>query len=213
MKHVLPDLPFPKNALEPYISSETIELHYGAHHKGYIDKLNALIPGTPFETMPLIETVKKSTGDIFHNAAQAWNHEFYWKGLAPNSFPPQTHLLYAINRKFRDFEFFSAELKKAALEVFGSGWVWLVVDCDGHLEIETTQNAGNPLRHDSTPLLTIDVWEHAYYVDYQNDRARYLDSISSVLNWKFAEQNFIAALRDRSHLRRGAKLLNIGRGL
>src|SRR5581483_5521907 len=179
MKHELPKLPFQKNALEPYISAETIEYHYGRHHKGYIEKLNQLIQGTEFADLSLEKIVMRSNGAIFNNASQAWNHTFYWNSLAPlvvseEERAPQGELKVAIERDFGSFEEFANLFKNAAAGVFGSGWAWLVQDKEGYLSIKTTGNADNPMRVGQIPLLTCDVWEHAYYIDYRNERPKYL---------------------------------------
>jgi len=193
MKHTLPELPFSKDALEPNISAETIDIHYRKHHQGYVDKLNELIKDTPYREMSLLEIVTKSDGAIFNNAAQAWNHTFYWNSLTPEKYLPQGALLQAIGSAFGGLAPFTEAFTKAAAGQFGSGWAWLVKK-SGSLAIETTSNADNPLRSGrGVPLLTLDVWEHAYYIDYRNERALYLNSVSKILNWKFAERQFSAA--------------------
>lgn len=190
MIHKLPHLPFAKDALHPHISAETIEFHYGKHHKGYIDKLNELIVGTPFETTTLEEIVCKADGQIFNQGAQAWNHNFYWQSLTPHKHEiPQT-LLRAITVGFNDVDRFKSKFMNAAQGIFGSGWVWLVCDPRGRLLIKTTSNANNPLRHGFKPLLTCDVWEHAYYIDWRNERSKYLTAIWHLMNWDFAASNF-----------------------
>jgi Fe-Mn family superoxide dismutase len=188
MAHKLPDLPFSRNALEPLISKETIDFHYDKHHRGYLNQLNSLIKNTPFEHLSLTETMMRSNGAIFNNAAQLWNHNFYWQSLAPQGSAPSGELLHAIEKNFSSLEHLTDEFKKAALALFGSGWAWLVVDLENNLSIDTTFNADNPVLRGKIPLLAIDVWEHAYYLDYKNERARYLDSFCNILNWKFAEE-------------------------
>lgn len=190
MKHSLPALPYPKDALEPVISAQTLDYHYGKHHKGYVEKLNQLIVGTPYEAMSLLDIIRHADGEIFNNAAQAWNHEFYWRSLVPKGSVLQGRLLKAVENTFQSVTKFQEELHKAGKKRFGSGWLWLVTDRNGQLLIETTSNADNPIRQGKVPLLTIDLWEHAHYLDYFNDRAQYLTKISTVLNWDFALENF-----------------------
>lgn len=191
MEHQLPPLPYAKNALEPVISAETIEYHYGKHHQTYVTNLNNLIKGTEFENAALEEIVVKSTGGIFNNAAQVWNHTFYWNGLKPNGGgAPKGELAAAIDKAFGSFEEFKKQFSQKAITTFGSGWTWLVKNKDGSLSLESTSNAGCPLTGGQTPLLTIDVWEHAYYVDYRNARAKYVEEFWSIVNWDFVEANF-----------------------
>jgi len=187
-----PELPYPKAALEPHISKETLEYHYGKHHKAYVEKTNELIKGTEFEKMKLEDIVRKSSGKLFNNAAQAWNHEFYWHCLAPRGGgEPHGRLMDAIHRDFVSFHQFKEEFTKTAVDTFGSGWAWLVKDSDGHLKIESKPNAETPLTDiKKTPILTCDVWEHAYYVDYRNARPEYLKAFWHLVNWEFAEKNF-----------------------
>ncbi len=193
MTHVLPPLPYAKNALEPHISSETLEYHYGKHHQTYVTNLNNLIAGTEFENQPLEEVVKKSTGGIFNNAAQVWNHTFYWNSLSPNGGgEPTGALAEAINKAFGSFEKFKEEFTKCAVTTFGSGWAWLVKNPDGSLALVSTSNAGCPLTSGQAPLLTCDVWEHAYYIDYRNLRPKYVEAFWSLVNWDFAAKNFAA---------------------
>ncbi|CAL7962880.1 superoxide dismutase (Fe) [Gammaproteobacteria bacterium] len=190
MIHELPTLPFTKNDLIPYISEETIDFHYGRHHKTYVDNLNKLIIGTQFEDKALPEIVKTSSSAIFNNAAQIWNHTFYWNCLQHgNDEQLPAELIVAINKTFGALEKFKEDFTKASLGLFGSGWVWLVKDADGNLLITSTGNAGNPLTSGQTPLLTCDVWEHAYYIDYHNARAKYLEAFWHVVNWSFVNQN------------------------
>ena len=191
MDHKLPDLPFDKSALAPSISAETLEYHYGKHHKTYVDNLNKLIPGTEFEKLSLEDIIRKATGGIFNNAAQIWNHTFYWNSLSPNGGgEPSGELAAAINKNFGSFAQFKDKFTVAATTLFGSGWAWLVKNPDGSLTIETVSNAGNPLKDGKKPLLTCDVWEHAYYIDYRNTRAKYVEAFWKIVNWKFAAQNF-----------------------
>jgi Fe-Mn family superoxide dismutase len=191
MEHQLPPLPYPKNALEPVISAETIEYHYGKHHQTYVTNLNNLIKGTEFENASLEEIVMKSSGGIFNNAAQVWNHTFYWNGLKPNGGgAPKGELAAAIDKAFGSFEEFKKQFSQKAITTFGSGWAWLVKNKDGSLSLESTSNAGCPLTSGQTPLLTIDVWEHAYYVDYRNARPKYVEEFWSIVNWDFVEANF-----------------------
>jgi Fe-Mn family superoxide dismutase len=193
MEHQLPDLPYAKNALEPYISYETIEFHYGKHHKAYVTKLNALIKGTEFENASLEDTIKKSTGAIFNNAAQVWNHTFYWNGLKRNSNgAPDGLLAVAINKKWGSFEEFKKAFTLCALDTFGSGWAWLVMRKDGSLDLISASNAATPVTGDAKPLLTCDVWEHAYYVDYRNARADYIEKFWNIVDWDFVASNFKA---------------------
>jgi Fe-Mn family superoxide dismutase len=196
MKHSLPELPFAKNALEPEISAETIDYHYGKHHAAYVEKLNGLIPGTRYQDLPLEEIVKHSDGAVFNNAGQVWNHNFYWQCLVPGGPPaPRGDLAQAIEEAFGHVEEFKHKFNEAAAGNFGSGWTWLAVNGDGRLEIVNTGNAGTPITDDKPPLLTCDVWEHAYYIDYRNARPTYLQAFWKRVNWDFAERNFEAARR------------------
>ena len=193
MTHVLPPLPYEKNALEPHISAETLEFHYGKHHQTYVTNLNNLIAGTEFENLSLDEIVKKATGGIFNNAAQVWNHTFYWHSLSPNGGGvPTGALADAINETFGSFEKFKEDFSKTAITTFGSGWAWLVKNADGSLALVSTSNAATPLTAGQTPLLTIDVWEHAYYIDYRNLRPKYVEAFWNLVNWDFAANNFAA---------------------
>jgi superoxide dismutase, Fe-Mn family len=194
MAHELPALPFAKNALAPYVSEETINFHYGRHHQTYVDNLNKLIVGTEFESKALPDIVKTATaGAIFNNAAQIWNHTFYWNCLRPgNDEKLSLELIAAINKTFGGLDKFKEAFTKAALGLFGSGWVWLVKDASGNLLITSTGNAGNPLTSGQTPLLTCDVWEHAYYIDYRNARAKYLEAFWHIINWDFVSRNFLS---------------------
>ena len=191
MEHKLPELPYAKDALAPGISAETIEYHYGKHHKAYVDNLNKLILGTEFEKMSLEAIVKKASGAIFNNAAQDWNHSFYWNCLSPKAGgEPAILLANAINKNFGSFAQFKEKFTNTAVTTFGSGWAWLVKNSDGTLSIESSSNAGNPLKDGKKALLTCDVWEHAYYIDYRNARAKYVEAFWNLVNWKFVEQNF-----------------------
>ena len=193
MAHELPDLPYPKNALEPTISKETLEFHHDKHHQTYVTNLNNLVPGTEFENASLEEIVKRSSGGIFNNAAQVWNHTFYWNCLSPNGGgAPSGELGAAIDKAFGSFEEFKKAFSTSAATNFGSGWTWLVKNGDGGVEIVNTSNAGNPLTDGKTPLLTIDVWEHAYYIDYRNARPKYLEEIWKLVNWEFVAANLAA---------------------
>lgn len=190
MTHELPSLPYALDALAPYISAETLEFHHGKHHQTYVTNLNNLIPGTEFENLSLEEIVKRSSGGIFNNAAQVWNHTFYWNSLKPNGGgEPTGAIADAINQAFGSFEKFKEEFTKCAVTTFGSGWAWLVKNADGSLALVSTSNAGCPLTTGQTPLLTCDVWEHAYYIDYRNARPKYLEAFWNLVNWEFAERN------------------------
>ena len=191
MAFELPALPYAKNALLPHISEETLEYHYGKHHNSYVVNLNNLVPGTEFEGKSLEEIIKTSTGGVFNNAAQIWNHTFYWHCLAPNGGgEPTGALADAIKAAFGSFDAFKEEFTKSCVSNFGSGWTWLVKNADGTVAIANTSNAGCPLTSDATPLLTCDVWEHAYYIDYRNVRPDYVKAFWSLVNWEFAAENF-----------------------
>jgi Fe-Mn family superoxide dismutase len=191
MEHTLPPLPFAKNALVPHMSEETLEYHYGKHHQTYVTNLNKLIPGTEFESLSLEEIVKKASGGVFNNAAQVWNHTFFWNSLSPKGGgAPTGTLADAINAKYGSFDKFKEEFAKVATGTFGSGWTWLVKKADGSLDIVSTSNAATPLTTDSKALLTIDVWEHAYYIDYRNARPKFIEAYWNIANWDFAAKNF-----------------------
>jgi len=193
MTHTLPPLPYEKNALEPVISAETIDFHYGKHHQAYVTNLNNLIPGTEFETMSLEDIIMKSSGGVFNNAAQVWNHTFYWNCLSPNGGGAPTGVLVdAINAQFGSFDAFKEAFNKSGATNFGSGWTWLVKNADGSIEIFNTSNAGTPMTSGKKALLTIDVWEHAYYIDYRNARPKYLETIWDKVNWEFVAANYAA---------------------
>lgn len=186
----LPDLPFPKDSLKPYMSEETLEYHHGKHHQAYVNNLNNLIAGTEFENMSLEEIIIKSSGPIFNNASQTWNHTFFWNCLSPNGGGvPKGELLKEIEKNFGSFEEFKKQFSNAAVSLFGSGWVWLVNKAKGNLEIIQTSNAGNPLTLGLKPLLIIDVWEHAYYIDYRNARPKFVEAFWEIVNWDFVLQN------------------------
>ncbi|MGB6105008.1 MAG: superoxide dismutase [Fe] [Pusillimonas sp.] len=190
MAFTLPPLPYALDALAPTISKETLEFHYGKHHQAYVTNLNNLVAGTEFESASLEDVVKKSSGGIFNNAAQIWNHTFYWNSLSPNGGgEPGGALLEAINAKWGSVEAFKEAFNKSAAGNFGAGWTWLVKKADGTLDIVNTSNAATPLTTADTPLLTCDVWEHAYYIDYRNARPKYLESFWAVVNWEFAAAN------------------------
>jgi Fe-Mn family superoxide dismutase len=193
MPFTLPPLPYAMNALAPLISQETLEYHYGKHHQAYVTNLNNLIPGTEFEALSLEEIIMKApAGGIFNNAAQVWNHTFYWNSLRPatDNNQPQGALAEAIVKNFGSFEAFKEQFNKAATGTFGSGWAWLVADHSGNLSISSTSNAGTPLTDNKIPLLTCDVWEHAYYIDYRNARPTYVSKFWDLVNWDFAAKNF-----------------------
>jgi Fe-Mn family superoxide dismutase len=190
MAFQLPELPYSKDALAPHISAETLEYHYGKHHAGYVTKLNAAADGTEYAEMTLEDVIKKSEGGLFNNAAQVWNHTFYWNSLSPNGGgEPTGDLSNVITEAFGSFSAFKEQFSAAAAGQFGSGWAWLVKDASGKLKITTTANAGTPVTEDVTPLLTCDVWEHAYYIDYRNARPKYIESFWNLVNWDFVEAN------------------------
>ena len=186
----LPPLPFEKNALEPHISAETLDFHYGKHHQTYVTNLNNLVAGTDNEGKSLEELISSTSGGLFNNAAQIWNHTFYWNCLSPNGGgEPTGAVADAINAKFGDFASFKEAFSKNAITTFGSGWGWLVKNADGSIELASTSNAGCPLTEGQTPLLTCDVWEHAYYVDYRNARPKYVEAFWNLVNWDFVAKN------------------------
>ncbi|MFT4265940.1 MAG: Fe-Mn family superoxide dismutase [Xenophilus sp.] len=192
MAHVLPPLPFPIDALAPEYSQETLEYHYGKHHAAYVTNLNNLEKGTEFEGKPLEDIVKKSSGGIYNNAAQIWNHTFFWNSLKPQGGgAPTGALLAAIEAKWGSFDAFKEAFVKSAVGNFGSGWTWLVKKPDGTVDIVNTGPAGTPLTTDDKALLTVDVWEHAYYIDYRNLRPKFVETfLAKLANWDFAEKNF-----------------------
>jgi len=189
----LPALPYDRTALEPHISGETIDYHYGKHHNTYVVNLNNMIAGTEHENQSLEDIIRNSSGGLFNNAAQIWNHTFYWNCLSPNGGgEPTGDLLAAIERDFGSFAEFKEAFSKTAITTFGSGWGWLVKTPEGKLELASTSNAETPLTGDNTPLLTCDVWEHAYYVDYRNARPKYVEAFWNLVNWEFVAQQFAA---------------------
>lgn len=190
MTFELPPLPYAKNALEPHISAETLEYHHGKHHQTYVTNLNNLIKGTEFEKLTLEEIILKSSGGIFNNAAQVWNHTFYWHCLAPKAGgEPKGHLAEAITKAFGSFAQFKEKFSQSAVTNFGSGWTWLVKNKDGSLAIVNTANADSPMTKGQKALLTVDVWEHAYYIDYRNARAKYVEMFWNLVNWDFVAKN------------------------
>jgi Fe-Mn family superoxide dismutase len=189
MKFELPPLPYAPEALEPVISAKTISFHHGKHHQAYVNNLNNLIPGTRFEDCTLEEIILDAEGGIFNNGAQVWNHTFYWEGLGGKGGTPTGKLLQLMNEEFESFEKFKEIFADVAVKQFGSGWAWLVLDANGKLAITSTSNAGNPMREGMTPLFTCDVWEHAYYLDFQNRRPDYVKAFWDIVNWeKVAER-------------------------
>ncbi len=191
MTHELPTLPYAMDALAPTLSQETLEFHYGKHHQTYVTNLNNLIPGTEFEALSLEDIIMKSSGGVFNNAAQVWNHTFYWNCLSPNGGgAPTGALAAAIDAKFGSFEEFKKLFNQSGATNFGSGWTWLVKNADGSLEIFNTSNAGTPMTSGKQALLTLDVWEHAYYIDYRNARPKYLETIWNIVNWDFVAANY-----------------------
>jgi len=188
MAFALPDLPYAKNALEPHISAETLDYHYGKHHKTYVDKLNGMIEGTDHASKSLEDIIRNSEGGMFNNAAQVWNHTFYWHCLAPNGGgEPDGKLAEMISRDFGSFADFKEKFTQTAINTFGSGWAWLVQNPDGSLAITSTSNAETPLTGDAKPLLTCDVWEHAYYIDYRNARPNYMEAFWNLVNWNYVK--------------------------
>ncbi len=191
MKFELPELPFDKGALNPIISEETFDYHWGKHHAAYVNNLNKLIDGTEYADMDLETIIKKSEGGLFNNAAQTWNHTFFWNCLSPNGGgKPEGELLAAIERDFGSFDEFKSKFSTAAATLFGSGWTWLVKNSDGKLEIIQASNAGTPLTMGKTAILTIDVWEHAYYIDYRNARPQFIEKYWEIVNWDNAAKLF-----------------------
>jgi superoxide dismutase, Fe-Mn family len=189
MIHILPELPYPKTALAPNISGETLEYHWGKHHRAYVDKLNKLVAGTKFAELPLEEIVRTSAGDVFNNAAQHFNHSVYWKSLSPKGGgEPQGRLAEALQKGWGSFTSFREDFNKKANAIFGTGWCWLVKKGEAHVEIQPAFDADCPLTKGDVPLLACDVWEHAYYIDYRNERDRYLEAFWKIADWRFAEQ-------------------------
>ncbi len=194
MEHTLPALPYARNALAPHISEETLDYHYGKHHQAYVTNLNNLIKGTEFENMNLEGIIKRSSAGIYNNSAQIWNHTFFWSSMKPSGGgSPTGALANAINAKWGSFDAFKAAFQASAVGNFGSGWTWLVKKADGSVDIVNMGAAGTPLTTDNKALLTIDVWEHAYYIDYRNARAKFVEVfLASLANWDFASANFSA---------------------
>jgi superoxide dismutase, Fe-Mn family len=191
MSFELTKLPYALNELEPGLSKRTLEYHYGKHHQAYVTNLNNLIAGTPFENSTLEEIIKNADGGIFNNGAQVWNHSFYFEALSPSGGgKPKGGLAEAIKRDFNSFEEFREQFTKSAITLFGSGWVWLALKPDGHLQIFQESNAGNPLRNGFSPILTCDVWEHAYYLDYQNKRPDYISAFWELLDWEVVGKRY-----------------------
>ena len=192
MEHQLPPLPYAKDALAPHISAETMEFHYGKHHQTYVTNLNNLIKGTEFENAALEDIIKKSSGGIYNNSAQVWNHTFFWNSMKPNGGDtPKGALADAINKKWGSFDEFKKAFQASAVGNFGSGWTWLVKKADGSVDIVNMGAAGTPLTTGDKALLTIDVWEHAYYIDYRNLRAKFVENfLNNLANWDFAEANY-----------------------
>ena len=191
MAFELPALPYDRTALEPHISAETLDFHHGKHHNTYVQKLNGLIEGTEFAGKSLEDIIKTSSGGVFNNAAQIWNHTFYWNSLSPNGGgEPTGAVADAINAAFGSFEAFKTKFNDMAVNNFGSSWTWLVKKADGSLDIVNTSNAATPITEGLTPLITVDLWEHAYYIDYRNVRPDYLKGFWALVNWNFANENF-----------------------
>jgi Fe-Mn family superoxide dismutase len=191
MPHQLPPLPYALNALQPHMSRETLEYHHGKHHRGYVDKLNELVRGTPYENAPLEKIVREASGPVFNNGAQAWNHAFFWQCLSPRGGgQPKGELGEALGAVFGGFDAFRKQFSEAAEGRFGSGWAWLCADAAGALSVSSTANAENPMQKGPTPLLTCDVWEHAYYIDYRNSRKDFVAAFWNLVNWEFVESNW-----------------------
>lgn len=188
--YTLPKLPYSTDALMPFLSPESFEYHYGKHHKAYVDTTNQLIAGTPDESLSLEDLVKKAQGKLFNNAAQAWNHTFFWHSMQPKKEGPSGKLAEAIQSAFGSFDGFKKAFADAGVAQFGSGWVWLVKDAGGKLKVTTTGNANTPLTEGLTPVLVADVWEHAYYIDHRNARPKFLDAFTDHIAWNFVAENF-----------------------
>ncbi len=198
--HVLPPLPYEPDALAPYLTRSTLDLHYGRHHAGYVKKLNQLVQGTVFAQSSLEQIVRLAPeGPIFNNAAQIWNHTFYWNCLGPHAKErPEGALAQAIDRAFGSFDGFRTEFAERANALFGSGWLWLIRNPDGSLTLEATANAGTPVRSGRVPVLVCDLWEHAYYLDYRNERARYVDAYWKIVNWDAVARHYRGDVTDRA---------------
>ncbi len=194
MAFSLPELPYSRDALEPHMSKETLDYHYGKHHKAYVDKANGMIEGTGFEKAPLEQVVREASGGLFNQTAQIWNHTFFWHSLSPNGGGnPGAELTKELEKNFGSVDGFKEKFTQAAAGIFGSGWAWLVKNADGSLEVVTTPNAGNPMTSGQTPLLTCDMWEHAFYIDYRNVKADYLKAFWSLANWANVEESLSKA--------------------
>lgn len=199
MEHQLPELPYPKEALEPNISAETFEYHYGKHHKAYVTKLNELIKDTKFEKLSLEEIIMTADGPIFNNAAQHWNHTFFWSCLKPDAGGnPDGKIAELIDQSWGSFDKFKKQFSEQAIANFGSGWTWIVLNDDGGPEILNTSNADTPLKYGKKPILTLDVWEHAYYIDYRNERPEFVKAFWNVVNWDFVNQNLAGLSASKS---------------
>ena len=191
MAFILPELPYDPGALAPVIDKKTMNFHYGKHHQAYVNNLNNLVPGTPFENASLETIIQEAEGGILNNAAQIWNHTFYFTSFKPDGGgEPGGKLAEAMNNSFSSFDNFKEQFSKAAATLFGSGWAWLVKNQNGQLEIIQESNAGNPLRNGLSPILTCDVWEHAYYIGYQNRRPDYIKDFWSIINWEVIEARY-----------------------
>ena len=191
-----PELPYAMDALQPFLSEEQMSFHYGKHHAAYFKKLNGLVEGKPDAELPLRDVVTQSAGGVFNNAAQAWNHSFFWNCMSPSGGgEPAGELLDALRRDFGGFDDFKKAFSQAAATLFGSGWTWLACDGQGKLEIQALSNAGTPLQDGKEPLLTLDVWEHAYYVDYRNERPRFIEGFWNVVDWDFVAQTLADAVK------------------
>ncbi len=189
MAFTLPELPYARDALEPHMSKETLDFHYGKHHQTYVDKANGLVSGTENENKSLEDLIRTASGPLFNNVAQIWNHSFFWNCLAPNASGPNATVSAALTEAFGSVDAFKEKFTASAVNNFGSGWTWLVRTADGKLDIVNTSNAGNPMTDGHTPLLTVDVWEHAYYIDYRNARPKFLEAFWALCNWDFVAQN------------------------
>jgi superoxide dismutase, Fe-Mn family len=201
MGYSLPPLPYRKDALEPYVSGLTLEVHYEKHHKGYLEKLKKLIDGKPEENESLEQLIRTTEGDVYDNAAQVWNHTFYWNSMRPGGRAPTADLLAHIDLAFGDFDELKRRLVESAVHHFGSGYAWVVLDGRDRLRVTSTSDAGNPMREGGKPILTLDVWEHAYYLDYLNDRERYVKAVvENLLDWEFAAENLSRAVRGEDPL-------------
>lgn len=192
MAFTLPDLPYARAALAPHMSEETLDYHYGKHHKAYVDKANNMVEGTDFANAPLEEVIMNAEGGLFNQVAQIWNHSFFWNSLTPDGGEPSSTLQNELEKAFGSIDAFKEKFTNTAIGTFGSGWAWLVRTEDGGLDVVSTSNAGTPMTSGQQALLTCDVWEHAYYIDYRNARPKYLDAFWQLVNWAFVEQNLNA---------------------